>query len=209
MTLKAITKPICIYTTFWDANNILDDRYVLFASSDGKNTCKINFLSDTNGKPQNFSIHSVALSHPSLDKIPLIKDIGITRLDFFCPTYNMLKRYKDDKNWEKYTGEFLKLVKGRKTEIKEWMNSLDNEHVYLLCCWEDTSKNAHCHRRLLYDSFHASKYAKKRMVSVYRDGKKKFKKDNSDYNSTPPVYAMPPISPQSMTYSNPVETLPF
>jgi hypothetical protein len=143
---------------------------------DAKNgqVCKINFFKDDNNVPENFSVHSIALSHPEFKKEVNLKGIG--RLDFFCPTYDMLKRYKANNDWEAYSKDFIKLIQKRKNTIKEWMDSLKPNWVYFLCCWEDTSGGAHCHRELIHKAFKDSKVASQKIISIFREGKKIYKK---------------------------------
>jgi len=125
-------RPIITFTTFWNANKV------------------ISMLPNNN-----FRVHSIALSNPALDKLPNLKDMS--RLDIFCPSWEILNKYKQDKNWEDYTKSFMELMHTRNKEVKEWLNSLSHGYRYFLCCWENTSKGSNCHRRLLYDAFKNSK----------------------------------------------------
>ena len=149
---------------------LLDYGYMLF-KLDNQKLCKVNLYS-RKGSP-NYSIYSIALSCPSLTKLQNIKQMP--RLDFFCPTYDMLVRYKKDQDWKSYTSDYHKLLKKRRTELKEWLESLNPDHVYLLCCWEDTSFGAHCHREILWKVLSKSETAKRKVIAVYRHGDKIYK----------------------------------
>ena len=157
-------KPVVLFTNFWDANNLLSKKH---------------FLVDVNGsiyrirlEKDQYSIYSIALSHPPVEKLPDIKSQfgGFKRLDFFCPTYKLLMRYKNDKNWEWYTEDFNSLMKDRKSEIKDWIDSLVENHLYILCCWENTSRDSKCHRELIYKAITSSRKLKDKCFYVYRDG---------------------------------------
>jgi len=170
-------KSIVILTNFWDANFIIDCGYAIFPCD--KDKCyKINF----NNKKPNYSVRSIALRNPIIDKNLRHLD-SISTLDFFCPTYDMLKRYKNDGNWEKYTDDYKSLMRKRKQEVRGWMNSLIPDHIYLLCCWENTSLKAKCHRQLLFDAFKKSKLAQEKMILFYCHGEKK-KRDNKKITPT-------------------------
>lgn len=176
-------KSIIILTNFWDADTLIDFRYLLLHDTKSEILCKINFLKGKNGVPENFSVHSIALSHPEFKKYYNLKEIN--RLDFFCPTYDMLKRYKDNHDWEAYSKDFVSLIQKRKSTIKEWMKSLKPNWVYFLCCWEDTSGGAHCHREIIHKAFKDSKVASQKIISIFRDGKKIYKKPCVILESTP------------------------
>ena len=78
-------KPVVIFTTFWDAAYLVDSKCVLFDWHG--NIKKLNLQSE----PCNFSVKSVALSHPSFEKISKLKGIfrcNRDRLDFFCQSCN-------------------------------------------------------------------------------------------------------------------------
>jgi len=165
MTGKAIT----ILTSFWDANFVIDCGLTFFPCDKEKNY-KINF----NKNDPNYSVYSIALRHPEInEKLSHLKNIKT--LDFFCPTYDMLKRYKNDNNWKSYTKDYLNLMRKRKEEVRDWMNSLIPDHIYLLCCWENTAFKAKCHRQLLFDAFNHSKLAQEKMISFYSHGEKKMR----------------------------------
>ena len=88
-----------------------------------------------NDKPQNYEVVSIALSHPPLSRITKIEEKfnPIKRLDFFCPTYDMLKDYKDGGDWIKYTDKYKTLLKSRKAQVFEWVESLSSDRIYILC----------------------------------------------------------------------------
>lgn len=121
-------KPVVIFTNFWDANKVVG-------------------LLPPNNK---YKVYSIALSDPDLDRLPKLK-YSMTRLDFFCPTWDILKKYKQDGHWEDYTKSFMELMHTRNLEVNTWLKTLLSDHRYFLCCWENTSKGSNCHRKLLYD----------------------------------------------------------
>lgn len=137
--------PTLVFTTFWRANN----------------------LRQSNPNNDSELVYSIALSAPSEDKIPFLKHMK--KLDFFCPTWKILKRYKQDSNWELYTQSFMELMRTRKPTICQWINNLQPNTTCLLCCWENTSNGAHCHRQLIYEAFKKSKTYNKRLTLIYQD----------------------------------------
>jgi hypothetical protein len=161
-------KSVIILTTFWDANSIINDGCIFVDSPETKKILKINFTND------NYTVNSIALQNP--DNLPVtVKDMK--RLNFFCPTYNMLTDYKSGGDWETYTKDYKQLIKLRRNDVKSWFDSLKPAHIYILCCWENTKNGANCHRKLLGDIFKQSKTAKDKLVIVYRDGSKAKKKE--------------------------------
>lgn len=138
-------KPTIIFTTFWDAAALSE---------------RLN--------PKTKSILSIALSNPPSWN-------AVQRLDFFCPSWEILKKYKEDEDWEDYTEKFRKLMKSNAKEVREWLGSLVAGNVYILCCWENTSKGANCHRRILYEALRKSKFAKD-FKFAYRHGNESAKK---------------------------------
>ena len=153
---KKPEKPIVIFTTFWDAEEILKQKHFLYGTGTAFR------LKVKDNKPENYRAYSIALSHP--------KDFYFVRIDTFCPTYDMLMKYKEDKDWETYTKKYRDLMVERKKEIKEWFNRLNEDFVYILCCWENTYKGSKCHRRLLYDAVSTSKTLKDKAIYIYRHG---------------------------------------
>lgn len=166
-------KSAIILSNFWDANSLIDQGYILY-SSKGNEVYKINFCSDSK-HDSNYSVYSIALSHPDLkNKVNLSL---MTRLDFFCPTYDMLKRYKSDGDWEAYTKDYMNLLRNRKSKMSEWMDSLIGDRVYFLCCWENTSGKAHCHREILYRVMLNSKKLSEKAIIIFRKGNEIKKQD--------------------------------
>ena len=184
-------KAIVLFTSFWDADSIIGDQYFIVRSNDKKKYSKINLFVDKDGNPENFIVRSIALSHPNLSKLSqlmvLEKGANMTRLDFMCPTYNILKRYKNDKDWDLYQKDFIGLVKQRKDRAKEWIDSLLPDHLYILCCWENTVTGANCHRKILYNLFNKSPSAMKKMVCLYRDGARDYKRKSSEWEHNNPL----------------------
>ena len=170
-----LNKPIVIFTSFWDANYLLSKEF--FVSEINDNPI-IVWLKNKDGKPHNYSVSSVALRAPSLDKLPIIKEKHgeMSRLDFFCPTYKILTDYKSDPimkfNWELYKSRFKPLLQSRKSDILDWVDSLESNKIYFLCCWESTSEKVHCHRQIIYNAFKASKKISDKVISIYRHGNK-------------------------------------
>ena len=163
-----MSKPVIIFTNFWDAEKLLKEK--TFLSKNGETLYKINLSED----PVNYSVHSIALSHPSLTKMPNMwkscPNASIDRIGIFCPTYNLLMDYKGGCSWESYTVEYHSLLKQRKHDIIDWFESLKDDHVYILCCWENTCKKANCHRTLLYEALVKSKSLKDKATYIHRDG---------------------------------------
>ena len=159
-------KPIVIFTTFWDADYLIKNRFLLWKRNE--NIFKINLLFNEDKTPKNFFVHSIALSQPKNQ----LDYNNITRIDCFCPTYNLLSDYKDTKDWDSYTERYVNLMIKRKDRIKAWADNLEEERVYLLCCWENTKLGSHCHRKIVYEYFCKSKFMTDRMHLIYRDGDK-------------------------------------
>jgi hypothetical protein len=175
-------KAIVILDNFWDANFIINCGFVIFPC-DKEKCYKINFC----GKSDfNYSVYSIALRHPAIDK-KLSCLHGITTLDFFCPTYDMLKRYKNDGNWELYTKDYYNLMGNRKKEVREWIESLMPNHIYLLCCWENTSLKAKCHRQLLFNAFNHSKLFNEKAISFYCHGERKIGTEDNAFQENPNI----------------------
>ena len=162
-------KAIVILTNFFDADYLVSNGFMFYKPNSRKDIVyKINFLRDENDNPLNYTINSIALANPPKDKIPHIDHME--RIDCLCPTYNMLNDYKSDKDWISYTKRYMKLLKERKPRIKDWLSSLVPNHVYFLCCWENTARGSHCHRKLYYEVLRKSKIANKSMLPIYRNG---------------------------------------
>ncbi|TRZ82305.1 hypothetical protein D4R86_01795 [bacterium] len=167
-TEAAKVKPIVIFTNFWDAQKMIDNKFILL----GRDTkvYKLNFFKDKT----NFSVHSIALSHPPLVKLSALKVSpkfnAMDRIDCFCPTYTLLHKYKEDMDWEHYVDAYKKILRERKDRVKYWVDSLQHNHIYILCCWENTSLKSKCHRQLVYQAFNSSAYTKDKMITIYRHG---------------------------------------
>ena len=164
-------KPVCIFTTFWDANAIIGNEYFIFVEGNKLYRCR---LSSKNGKSLNYHVYSIALSHPPYKALPEIKkQFGdMIRLNCFCPTYEILNKYKNDKDWDYYTKQYRNILKQRKDSIKDWMDSLNPDTLYFLCCWENTKGESKCHRQLLYEAFKKSPTLNEKAFFVYRHGDK-------------------------------------
>lgn len=197
-------KSIVIFTNFWDADTVINYRFLLFHDLKNQKFYKINLLGDKKGKDINYSAHSIALSHPDFKNKSNLKNIN--RIDCFCPTYDMLKRYKENHDWDSYRKDFIGLIKKRKEAMKEWAASLIPNRIYFLCCWENTSSGAHCHREILYKAFLDSKVMSKNILPVYRHGNEA-KEDNRRLDGLPveitaQAVSFGPANP-IITYSNP------
>jgi len=157
-------KPVVIFTTFWDAAYLVDSKCVLFDWHG--NIKKLNLQSE----PCNFSVKSVALSHPSFEKISKLKGIfrgNRDRLDFFCPSYDLLHKYHKDKDWNYYIEKYKEIMRNNKKDIGDWISFLELNNIYILCCWEDTSGVAKCHRKIIYDTLKTSRIAKDKLILIY------------------------------------------
>jgi len=165
---KKEVKPIVIFTNFWDAQKMIDNGFILLGR--GTKVYKLNFFKDKS----NFSVHSIALSHPPLKKLSALrvssKNDAMDRIDCFCPTYTLLHKYKEDMDWGFYVDAYKVILKERKDRVKYWVDSLQINHIYILCCWENTSLKSKCHRQLVYQAFNASAYTKDKMITIYRNG---------------------------------------
>lgn len=167
MSETKLTKPILIFSTFWDAEYIIDKKFCI---AQYKNEAKMVYLNN----PLNYTVNSIALMHPNLDNLPLLKEqfSPLKTLSFFCPTYDILRKYKEDKDWDDYTLKYKALLVRRKDDIKDWISSLEDNKAYILCCWENTSKKAKCHRQIIYSAISNSKTLKDKVICLYRDGGK-------------------------------------
>ena len=172
---KQNNKSIIVLTNFWDANVLIDYKFILYKADGDDKVYKINIISDRG--ENNFEVNSIALSHPPLDKLHNLQHLN--RLDFFCPTYDMLCRYKSDGDWVSYSKDYHELLKDRKGDLKDWIENLKPNHIYFLCCWENTLTGANCHRRLLYERLLSSEAAMKKIFPIYRNGDKIYKKEKN------------------------------
>lgn len=170
------SKAVIVLTNFWDANILIDYGFLLYRVEGEDKVYKINIRQGLQEKC-NFTVNSIALSNPPLGKLPHLE--GITRLDFFCPTYDILHRYKEDNDWIKYTKDYYKILKDRKKDLKDWVDNLEPNRVYFLCCWENTVGGAHCHRDLIYKKLLSSEAAMEKTFPIYRHGEKIYKKERN------------------------------
>lgn len=105
--------------------------------------------------------YSISLSNPKgFEELEKVK--------CFCPTWDILNRYKEDQDWNKYTKDFISMVKDNRMEIKEWIGRLSDGEYYL-CCWENTKKGANCHRKILFELLSKSSIMNKKAVYKYLD----------------------------------------
>jgi len=156
-------KPVCVFTNFWDANILVQDQYMTYCFHESQTEKKFYMV-----WLRNYQVYSIALGMPSESKIPFLK--SIFRLNLFCPTYDLLMDYKENNDWNNYRERYRGLLVSRKDDIDNWVNSLENDKIYILCCWEDTSKKCNCHRKLLFDAFRSTKIWKDKAIWIYRHG---------------------------------------
>ena len=164
-----VEKSIVILTSFFDANYLISNGHMFYKPNSNKDLVyKIKFLNDKNNNPVNYTVDSMALVSPPIEKLQNINNMR--RIDCLCPTYDMLHDYKSDHDWTTYTKRYVKLLKERKPRIKEWMTSLSPNHIYILCCWENTSRGSNCHRKIYYDALYQSDKAREVILPIYRSG---------------------------------------
>jgi len=160
-------KPTVVFTNFWDANILAQDKYMTYCFHESPTEKKFYMA-----WLRNYQFYSIALGMPDASKTPFLKDIF--RLDHFCPTYDLLMTYKKDGDWDKYRQVYRKLLVYRKDLITDWVDSLEQDKIYILCCWEDTSKKCNCHRKLLFDALKSTSIWKDKAIWVYRHGNGKY-----------------------------------
>jgi hypothetical protein len=158
-------KAIIVLTTFWEADFLLNNDFFLFREKD--TVYRSLLLTDPRYIP-NYTVNSVALSHPTLKDLKNIHEIN--KLDFLCPTFKMLSEYEKKNDWNKYRKEYSDLLKSRKDELKNWANSLEPDRIYFLCCWENTSEGSHCHREIIHEALASSKNANEKLIAIYKHG---------------------------------------
>ena len=158
--------PIVIFTNFFDACYLIKNKSTNITIKD--KVYNLHLL-------ENPEVYSISISHPPKDKLKIIYDhySDLQRLDFFCPTYKLLCQYKENKDWQAYEKEFIKIISSNKNQIIEWIDSLENDKIYLLMCWENTSGGSNCHRQILYDKISNSKKLKDKAIWIYRHGNEK------------------------------------
>lgn len=92
-----------------------------------------------------------------------------------APTGEILSNYKIDKDWDKYTERFNKLIKSR--QIENIFSGLIADGNICFLCTEDSPK--HCHRRLLAEYF-KSKFPEIDIIHLEKSNlKNKFQKSFS------------------------------
>lgn len=167
-----MNKPIIIFTNFWDADKIVNDGFIPYVGKDVIG--KINFICEEDNTPINFSVNSIALMQPPKEKLMTLNRCfkSIPTIGIFCPTYDILMKYKNGGSWEEYCASFMNLMRYRKPEIKQWLSNLEPNKVYVLCCWENTSGKSKCHRQLIYDAFCNHKNTSDNNILIYRSGGK-------------------------------------
>jgi len=153
-------KPIIVFTTFWDADFII---------SNGGFYCK-ELDSFISFRQEEVEPLSVALGIPDLKKFKNFKEIK--KIPCLTPKFSMLRAYKENGDWKSYTIKFSELIKENKKQILSFLNSLQNNKVYILCCWENTKNGAHCHRKIIYDALTFSKKTNDLANYFYRHGSK-------------------------------------
>jgi len=163
-----IDKSIIILTSFFDANYLIGNGYMLHDSPNNDSVYKMNFINESSNGQSNYIVNSIALSIPPMEKLKNIR--SIERVDCLCPTYNMLNEYRKDKDWSKYTERYMRILGERKSRLKSWIDSLIPNKIYFLCCWENTSCGSKCHREIYYDILKKSKKAREKIFPIYRDG---------------------------------------
>jgi hypothetical protein len=156
-----------VFTNFWDANILAQDKYMTYCFHESPTEKKFYMA-----WLRNYQVYSIALGMPDASKTPFLKDIF--RLDHFCPTYDLLMAYKKDGDWDKYRQVYRKLLVSRKDAIDDWIKALEQDKIYILCCWEDTSKKCNCHRKLLFDALKSTSIWKDKAIWVYRHGNGKY-----------------------------------
>lgn len=184
-------KPVVIFTTFFEANSKIEQGFI-FGYSEKKFIREEIVQYGCQG--WNTMAISIALSKPPVSKLKSIVCMETEML--FCPTYEMLVNYKKSKDWDIFSKRYMDLLKLRKKSIHEWIDNLEPK-VYFLCCWENTSNGANCHRKILYDAFSKSKFAKSKMVLLYSHGNVKgdfdsdYRGEDIGFSTIPPPPPMP------------------
>ena len=154
-----VERSVIVLTNFWDANYLIKNHAIVHVE---KNKIYEIDLSS------NYFPYSIALGMPSFKKLNEIKNM--IRLDVFCPTYDLLMKYKEDSDWDYYIEKYNEILFSRKKKVSQWFNSLVPGKVYFLCCWENTKTKSHCHRQILYDWMKKSKRVSEKSLVIYRDG---------------------------------------
>jgi len=181
MGRASLKKPVVVFTSFWDANFLVDQEFFLH---DIEGKPNLIWLKNKAGKPFNYSVNSIALRAPSLSKLKAVQDKcgKMEQLKFFCPTYAIFSEQKNNPDWDYYTEKFKNVMRERKQEVFDWVDSLENNKIYFLCCWESTGGNTHCHREIIYNAFNNNPIIKGKVTSLYRHGRSKLD-DNSAWEN--------------------------
>jgi len=151
-------KPLVIFTTFFDANWIIGQNKFVADTSLGITLVKLS----------KYKVFSIACRHPSLSKLHNIKHMEL--LSFLAPEYKWVHDYHIDNDWERYTKRYISQLRRVKKQVVEFLDNLQDDVVYFLCCWEDTTKQPHCHRQLVFDACIGSATVADKACYIYRDG---------------------------------------
>ena len=147
-----MSKPCLVFSTLWFAEKCLKDRQFCVAVDDEK------YL-HIDLHDEDYELYSIALYPPK--DIQLCHEAGLkTPPTEFVPTSAMLHSYKQTRDWDAYLKQFIARLKGGKESVKRFVESLQEDTVYFMCCWENTSKGAKCHRRIVYDALKHSQLGK-------------------------------------------------
>lgn len=201
-------KPTVVFTNFFDANILVQDKYMTYCFNESPEARKFYIV-----LLNNYQVYSIALGIPESSKIPFLKNIF--RINHFCPTYSLLMEYKKDQDWKKYREEYRKLLVSRKDDINDWIECLEQDKIYILCCWEDTSKKCNCHRKVLFDALRSTGIWKDKAIWVYRNGNSKYlrmypKKQDNTTSYLESITGMPlpiPLDGVVQLPDNPIKVL--
>lgn len=106
---------------------------------------------------------------PTHDKVPNLKHI--VKLSFFVPEWREVKNLKDGGAWSDFENAFMQKLKKDSTEITKWINEIIiTDNTYVLCCWENTSGVAKCHRQILFNWLSMNKKLANLISIEYRHG---------------------------------------
>lgn len=86
---------------------------------------------------------SVSLSTPDWAKVE-------DKCPMLYPSWEILKRYKNDGDIRKYRRDYFELLRERGACVTAAINRIEElgkDRTVLLCCWENADK--FCHRRLI------------------------------------------------------------
>lgn len=157
------SKPIIIFTNFWDAEEIVRRKYC-FLEHNGK----ILYVQLVESKIFPFAI---SISHPSKEKIPFVSSHpSFRRINELCPTLSLSSKYTANCPREEKIKLFKETVKSKKSQIIQWLNSLEKGNIYILCCWEKTSCKISCYRQQMFNLLSKSKQTVDKAFYFYREG---------------------------------------